>query len=106
MKKEETFPASYAGNGNRDSKWWSPSLSLIFSKLEEYSWSLQYWIWWLRWVLKQGGVISPTQITWAIGVLYNFHLLDMSFILFVPPTIQGFLELVTISKRKAEPPGM
>jgi hypothetical protein len=41
-KKGETVLASQAGNGSKDSKWWSLSLGLILSKLEEYTWTLRY----------------------------------------------------------------
>jgi hypothetical protein len=50
--------------------------------------------------------LRPTQNTRTIGVLEDFPLLDMpSFILFAPLPIQRALQLVYISKRKAEAEG-
>jgi hypothetical protein len=51
MKKGETFPAPHVGDGN---KWWSSSLSLILSELEQYTWSLRYWIWVTKMGAKTG----------------------------------------------------
>jgi hypothetical protein len=60
-RKRETFPVSHAGNGSKDATWWPPSLSLILE-----SWGStcgqRYGSGWLRWLLKQGGVILPPQI--------------------------------------------
>jgi hypothetical protein len=48
----------------------------------------------------------PTQITGAIGVLQDFPLSDMSFLHFASPPIQGSLQLVNTSERKADAAGL
>jgi hypothetical protein len=91
-KREEIFPVHHKGNGSEDSKWWPPALSLTLLELEEYAWTILYWIW----VAKMGA----TQITSTIAVNWDFFLLDMSFILSVTPPIQVASGLVNISRRK------
>jgi hypothetical protein len=44
-RERETFPVPYTGNGSKNSKWWSSSLSFIAKswaggmRVEQYKWS-------------------------------------------------------------------
>jgi hypothetical protein len=87
-EKGEILLVPHVGNGSKNSKGWSSSLSLSHSELEEYTWSLRYWIWVANLGVKTE-VIQACSNHRDKSVLYHFHLLDMSFILFVPLHTQG-----------------